>query len=412
AAAVAAPDVVFLSVDTLRADRLGCYGYELDTSPNLDAFAEEALVFEDCVCEVPLTSPSFGSMLSSRFPRMTGTMRNGLRMPRDVPLVAEAFREGGYQTFCVQSNWTLKADISGLDRGFDVYRDDFNKKRWGFFIPERYADDVTDIALKLLRRRDKDRPLFCWIHYSDPHEPYRFHKKYNPSNRNLKGLDKFTETRVSYDSEVAFTDHHIGRLLKAIPMEETVVLFVADHGESLHEHDYVGHGRKLYQPGLHIPLMIRAPGVDPGRSRAPARGIDIGPTLLALGDLSRMSGMLGTNLIGGAIPAERPRVIETYGGAVPRIPGAGAIMNDIPPMFQGVLLENWKLIVDGKKSELYDLDADPDELANVSDDHGERVTKLRTIVEAWDSITERRKSDEAELTDDDLEALESLGYVD
>ena len=107
AAAFAAPNVVFLSVDTLRADHLGCYGYERATSPNIDALATEGLLYRDCVCEVPLTAPSFGSMLSSRFPRSTGTMRNGLRMPGDVPLITEQFREAGYVTWCVQSNWTL-----------------------------------------------------------------------------------------------------------------------------------------------------------------------------------------------------------------------------------------------------------------------------------------------------------------
>ena len=146
AACVAAPNIVFLSVDTLRADRLGCYGYPLDTSPNLDAFAQGARLFEDCVCEVPLTAPSFGSMLSSRFPRSTGQTRNGLRMPETVPLVTERFRAAGYQTFCVQSNWSLKAHLSGLDRGFDRFEDNLAMKRWGVLKPERYGDKVTSIA--------------------------------------------------------------------------------------------------------------------------------------------------------------------------------------------------------------------------------------------------------------------------
>ena len=159
-AADAAPNVVLLSVDTLRADRLGAYGYPLPTSPQLDAFAAAALLFEDAVCEVPLTGPSMGSMLSSRFPRMTGTTRNGLRMPSSVPLVQEQFQAAGYHTFCVQSNWTLKDKLSGLARGFDVYDDGFRKKRWGFMKAERDGDEVTRLALEYLESRPGDQPFF------------------------------------------------------------------------------------------------------------------------------------------------------------------------------------------------------------------------------------------------------------
>src|SRR5690554_2923150 len=104
------PNILFLTVDTLRADRLGAYGYEYDTTPNLDVLAEAGMVFTNAVCEVPLTAPSFGSMFASQYPRMTGMTRNGLRIPEETPLVAEQFQAAGYQTLCVQSNWTLKSD--------------------------------------------------------------------------------------------------------------------------------------------------------------------------------------------------------------------------------------------------------------------------------------------------------------
>ena len=158
AATAAPPNIVLLSVDTLRADHLGCYGYKLDTSPRIDQFAKQALLFEDCVCEVPLTNPSFGAMLSSRYPRTTGTVRNGLKMPASVPLITQAFRTAGYQTACVQSNWTLRAGLSRLERGFDIYRDDFETKRWGVMKGERYADKVTQVAIEILEDRDKDAP--------------------------------------------------------------------------------------------------------------------------------------------------------------------------------------------------------------------------------------------------------------
>lgn len=411
AAALSAPDVVFLTVDTLRADRLGCYGCEHPTSPNIDRLAGKSLVFENAVCEVPLTSPSFGSMLSSRFPRMTGTTRNGLRMPDSVPLVTEAFKAAGYETFCVQSNWSLKGDLCGLDRGFDTYDDRFTTKRWYVFKTERIADDVTDVALKLLKKRKRDKPLFCWIHYSDPHAPYKRHRKFHFGDKAYRRLTPEEKVRARYDSEVAFTDRHIGRLLKAIP-PGAIIVFLADHGESLYEHDYLGHGRRIYQMGMHIPFMIRAPGIVPARTKAPVRGIDVGPTLLSLARLERLPGMLGLDLSAELPDAKRVRVVETYGGAVPGIPGVRQVMAASGPMRQGVLAQPWKLIIGGRTPELFNLGNDPAELSNLAPERPKEVARLVGLIEEWDKATEKAEEEQAELSEDDIEALETLGYLD
>jgi arylsulfatase A-like enzyme len=411
AACLSAPDVVILSVDTLRADRLGCYGYEYDTSPNLDKFAEDAMLFEDCVTEVPLTSPSFGAMMTSRYPRMNGAARNGLPLPESVPTLAEQFKAAGYYTFGVLSNWTLKAPLSGLARGFDVYEDGFRKKRWGFLKSERYADEVTKISLELLEGRDPGKPFFAWIHFSDPHAPYEFHSKFNPGDRVLRRLSDEESTRARYDSEVAFTDHHIGVVLDAIP-ENAYVLFISDHGESLHEHDYLGHGRRIYQNGVHIPLIIRGPGITPGRTAVPARGIDVATTVLSLAGLPRVDGMLGVDLLNDEVPEDRVRVIETYGGAVPKIPGAKALMASRPPMRQGVLAGDWKLVTGGPAIELFNLAQDPKELTNLADGEQERREALAALIASWDTATAKSDTEAANLSEEDIEALESLGYVE
>ena len=405
------PNVVFLTVDTLRADRLGVYGYELETSPHLDSFAETGLLFEDAACEIPLTGPSFGSMLSGRFPRMTGTTRNGLRMPDSVPLVAERFQAAGYYTFCVQSNWTLKHKLSGLGRGFDHYDDGFHKKRWGFMKAERDGDEVTRLALDCLKERDPEKPFFAWIHYSDPHAPYKMHRKFRPAGKRTWRLDHVEKVRAKYDSEVAFTDNELGKILDALP-ENTAVLFVADHGESLYEHDYLGHGRRIHQTNMHIPLIIRAAGVTPGRSKAPVRGIDIGPTLLGLAGLSKPETMLGLDLIADTLPPARPRVVETYGGAVPNVPGVKQAMADAAPMWQGVFLEGWKLIADGDKHELYYLPDDPGELENRAAEEGVRVEALMKLIQGWEQATPVGDKGAAELDSEDWKALESLGYLE
>ncbi len=410
-AGAAKPSVMFISVDTLRADYLGCYGHEFNSSPHIDAFAKESLVFEDCVCEVPLTNPSFGAMMASRYPRSTGTTRNGLPMPRDVPLLTEAFRAAGYQTGCVQSNWTLRAQLSGLHRGFDTYDQDFHKKRWGFMKPERYADDVTDRALKLLETRDPAKPFFYWIHYSDPHAPYRYHRDLNPRGERLfvsRGEDRI---RIKYDSEVAYTDLHIGRLLEAVPRENTIVIFTADHGESLHEHNYLGHGRRIYQDNHHIPFIIRADAMAPGRSSAPVCTLDFAPTILALAGLPADPGMIGVDLTREQ-PSSRTRFIETYGGAVPKVPGAKAIMADNRPMRRGVIQDGWKLILGGTDTELYYLPDDPGELKNLADNEPDRVREFTRLVSEWDQAHPRGKAGPAKLDKQDLEALRSLGYLD
>lgn len=406
------PNIVLLSIDTLRADRLSCYGYKYPTSPHIDQLAAEGLLFEDALCEVPLTAPSMGSMLSSQFPRMNGTGRNGLRLPDNVTLVTELLSDAGYHTFCVQSNWTLKARLSGIDRGFDVYDDDFHQKRWGIIKPERDGPDVTERALELLASAPEDKPFFAWIHYSDPHAPYEFHREYNHSGKRLFFMSRERKISYRYDTEVSFTDNEVGKILAALP-ENTVVVFVADHGESLFEHDYLGHGRRINQPSMAIPLIIRAPGVTPGsRSTAPVRGIDIGPTLLGLAGLQKTAGMLGLDLLNDEMPRARARVVETYGGAVPNLAIAESLMADADPLWQGVVLEGWKLVNDGRRQYLYHIAEDPYEEKDLSMNHPEKVARLQAHIDEWDAATDRAAMEEEDLTDDDWSALESLGYLD
>ncbi len=406
------PNVVLLSVDTLRADFLGCYGCPYPASPHLDRLAAESLVFEDCTCEVPLTAPSMASMFTSRFPRMTGVTRNGLRLRDDVPAITTVFRDAGYFTLCVQSNWTLKARLSGLDRGFDVYEDGFREKRWGIMKAERAADDVTDVALDLLRQRPAGKPFFAWVHYSDPHAPYEFHKQYAPAGRPRFFMRNQEKVRRKYASEVAFTDAQIARLLEALPLENTAIVFVADHGESLYEHDYLGHGRRIYRHEMRIPFMVRAMGVPPGRSNAPVRGIDAGATLLGLAGLQPAPGMLGTDVLAAPPPPTRVRVFETYGGAVPKLPGARALMAEAPPQFQGATAEGWKLILGNSKAELFYLPDDPGELADLAAREPQRVRDLKELIVRWDDETSRAAGEGAELGVEDMQALEALGYVE
>jgi choline-sulfatase len=413
AAAISAqPNVVLLSVDTLRADHLGCYGYDKPTSPNIDKLAQEGLLFEDAVCDVPLTAPSMAGMLTGHYPRDLGLTRNGVELPESLPTVAERFKDAGYATWCVQSNWTLKSDLSRINRGFDIYRDDFHKGRWGAIKSERPGPEVADIALELLAARDAAKPFFAWIHFSDPHGPYEFHEEFNPSGKRPWRLKTAEKVRVQYDSEVLFTDHHIGRVLKALP-ENTIVVFVADHGESLYEHGYLGHGRRVYHPGIHVPLIIHAPGrVAPGRSSAPVRGADVGPTILGLAGLPALEGAEGVDIIATPPAADRVRIVEAHGGAAIGIPGVKGAMASMEPEGYGVIFKGWKLVVQDNTLELFNLAEDPRELDSRYAAERPRAAEMQELLKAWQAQAPKVDSMAKELTNDDVEALKALGYIE
>jgi choline-sulfatase len=224
-------------------------------------------------------------------------------------------------------------------------------------------------------------------------------------------MDPVSRTRALYDSEVAYMDSFVGQVLAALPQENTFVVFAADHGESLYEHNYLGHGRRLYQSGVRIPLIVHGPGIAPGRSAAPARGLDVGPTLLGLAGLTPLPESMGVDLLRSEPSPKRARIIETYGGAVPRLPGARALMANRPPQRQSVLLEGWKLIVTGPKTELYNLAEDPGELRNLAESSDAKVKELSQLIHEWNERMPRGHSHDPGLGADDLNALESLGYL-
>ncbi|MCX8065479.1 MAG: sulfatase [Candidatus Hydrogenedentes bacterium] len=407
-------NLLLLSVDTLRADYLGCYGFPYPISPNIDFLAERGVVFDNCITEIPLTCPSFSAMLTSNYPRSLGVTRNGLGINRKIKTVPEIFKENGYFTFCVQSNWTLKARLSGLSKGFDIYDDDFHSKRWGLFSSERLADEVTARALEILKGRPQDRPFFGWVHYSDPHAPYTYRKGFDviPPANDKGRKSKKDRVKRNYASEVRFVDEHIGILLKELP-PNTKIVFISDHGESLYEHSYLGHGRKLYQNEVKIPLIIVADDVFPGRLNLPVRGIDIGPTILGLVGIPIPKSFLGVDIFRKEISPHRVRVIETYSGAVPKIPILRFFMKRALPIMQAVLVDEWKLILDGNRCELYNLADDPKELKDLSLEQPTMVDKMVSLIKDWDKKTPFRKNiKEDTLSEEDFEILRSMGYLE
>jgi arylsulfatase len=309
--------VLLVTVDTLRADHLGAYGSERGLTPNLDRLAERALVFSSAYAAAPLTLPSVASLMTGRHPVELGIWSNESLLQTTAPTLAAALGERGWSTAAVIGNWILRR-ACGLGAGFESYDDSLPQReairRW----PERVAADLTDSLLEILARCTEaaDARCFLWGHYQDPHGPYtppaQLRERYLEDERRrpggtdrlpvlddhrgiggipdyqlLEGKREVAFYRAGYAGEIRYLDREIGRLLDALEarglMEQTVIVFAADHGESLGENDqWFAHGEYLTEPLVRVPLMIRAPGLPAGRRDDLASLLDVHATLLEL----------------------------------------------------------------------------------------------------------------------------------
>jgi arylsulfatase A-like enzyme len=277
----------------------------------------------------PLTNPSLCSMFTSLYPHEHGATRNGLRLRPDALSAARVLGRRGYRTAAIVGNWTLRNGISGLGDHFQSYDEVFTRKRWlGLFKGEATAEDLTDAALAWFdgQKNDRRRPFLLWVHYVEPHAPYRLQEE--QADRLRIGGDASRQDR--YDTEVAFADQQIGRLLDRFQRDpelaalaaNTLIVFAADHGESLGEHSYWGHGRNLYEPTLRIPLGLVWPGrIRPGVIDAPALNLDVAPTVLGLAGLPVPGAFHGYDwspvlLRGAEPPRERTMWFQAHKGAV------------------------------------------------------------------------------------------------
>jgi arylsulfatase A-like enzyme len=420
------PDILVITVDTLRADRLSGYGYGRDTSPNLDGLFEGSVVFTDARTVEPLTSPALCSMITATVPHVHGSTRNRLSMRPGLDSLPKRLELHGYTTAAVLGNWTLRDKNSGLGEHFDSFDVVLTRRRWlGLLYGEATGEDLNEHLLDWLRdegRPDEESPLFLWIHYTEPHAPYRFWKDYADqigleSRKNVPAADR-------YDTEVAFVDAVIGELLRSLDREDhlrdTIVVFASDHGESLGEHDYWGHGRHLYEPGLRIPLSFSWPGrIAPGTVDAPALITDIAPTLLGLLDIEEpeifdgydWSGVL---LHGAAVPGGRVTFYQAHKGAV-----VSAQKDELAR--RAGLLEV-AVIDDGVKEILrvgkgrvrrFDLGDDPAEerdLTEKGEAASERLRRwLERVQEGLDTFEDMPVE---ELDEESIERLRALGYVE
>ena len=410
------PNLLLIAVDTLRADRLGAYGYERPTSPEIDQLLKSSVVFEDAHSASSWTLPAFASLFTSLYPSTHGCWQFDNFLSPTFTTLPERLQAAGYLTAGIVSHIFLGRKY-GLGQGFSEYDDSLVQPDFKNSHMQISSPTITDRALKFLNReagRAERRPWFLFLHYFDPHIFYQVHEGISESF----GVER---NRDRYDGEIRFTDQHIGRLLDRMEelrfFQQTIVVFVADHGEEFREHGGVMHGRTLYTEIERIPLAIRVPGERPGRIRAPVRGVDLLPTLLDLLELPR-----------GDQPMVGHSLVELVKGASP--PDAGILMesrlDQLPnATLEAYILGKWKLIVKTPRREdqgrpvsvsLFDRKLDPAEQNNVAEEHPEIVSRmaerLRTAVSnAERAATLFQEGGRLNLSEEELERLRELGYL-
>jgi len=435
------PNILLVTIDTLRADHVSCYGYSLKTTPVLDQLAAEGVRFAHAYTTIPQTGPAHISLFTSTYPHQHGARINGVSYNKEARLLflPQLLKRYGYRSAAFVSAWPLVKRLTDLDRWFDHWDEDLNR-RYQLFNSQRWAEDVTPKAIEWLKG-NHHRPFFLWIHYFDPHEPYELREAFanlpqlrpRPQLNGYGRLDEETRERIrAYDSEVAYTDHHLGRLLRTVDelglRQSTLVIAIADHGESLGEHDYVGHGRHLYQNIVEVPWIMRLPGVVPAGSvvEQPVTILDVMPTVLHLaieragGELQIPFPLEGRNLapaIIGQQPLEEKTVYcLTYAGKKGFLPSWFArlwVDEDTLPLRLGYVMGRRKAIWTPTENrlEIYDLSRDPYELSPATPDRATaqyRAEQLR--LERWYKAT-AQKAGELKLTEKDVEILKSLGYL-
>jgi arylsulfatase A-like enzyme/Flp pilus assembly protein TadD len=395
-------DVVLLTLDTTRADHLGCYGFRGAATPHLDVLARDGVLFQRAYAHVPLTCPSHASLMTGLTPARHGVHDNGgFVLGPEPPTLAEQFVEAGYRTGAFVSAFVLDRRW-GLARGFATYEDELPRpaaaERQPQEMPAVTATVTVSRAMDWLRR-DDGRPVLLWVHLYDPHAPYEppepFAARYRES---------------PYDGEIAYMDTEVGRLLDLVAERRragrpTLVAAIGDHGEALGEHGEVTHNYFIYSATQRVPFMLSLPGYLPegGQIEPVVRGVDLMPTLLDIARLPIPPGLDGQSLVtlitGSRSIEPAPAYLESYH---PRLWwGAHELL--------GLRTDRW-LFIQSPRPELYDVEQDPGELRNLAAQRPvelERLgARLKTMVAEGDPLAGRSQVDV-----ESARQLQALGYV-
>lgn len=392
-------NVMLVTLDTTRADRLGCYGYQKAKTPHLDSLASKGIRFLNAYCQVPLTTPSHCSILSGTYPIFHQVHNNGTYALRsEITTLAEVLKERGFETAAFVSSFTVDSRF-GLDQGFDVFDDKFAEgQAFKALNSERKADEVFE-PFSLWLDKAHSGQFFCWVHFFDPHFPYDPPSPYK---------EEFADN--PYDGEIAYMDDYVGKIVEKLREKNiignTFLILAGDHGEAFGEKVEAGHGIFLYEGTMRVPLILYAENHLPeGMIVKPrVRLIDLMPTVLDMLTIPADKDIQGISLlpfIAGKKKESLSSYIETY------FPRENYGWSELVGLISG----DWKYIR-APKEELYNLKTDPQEVRNVIDEEKKIAQEKRVMLEEMiirnSSVLQSGKR---KITAEEKERLMSLGYI-
>jgi arylsulfatase A-like enzyme/Tfp pilus assembly protein PilF len=404
------PNIILITLDTTRADRMGFLGSNRGLTPNLDALARQSVVFTRAYAQVPLTTPSHASLLTGTYPQFNHVEDLGAPLTKELPYLPDLLHGHGYHTaaFIGAAILDPASTAPGFERGFDLYDAPFHQRKEGedrYKSIERRAEDVANYALDWLRVHQQ-RPFFIWLHFYDPHDPY------DPPEP-FKTRFAFAQ----YDGEIAYTDSVVGSFLDVLRnhglYENTVIAIAADHGEAFGEHGEERHGMFLYDETIHVPLLLKLPAGRSGGKRVEERVAlaDVAPSLLEEAGIAPPATMQAHSvvpLIGEAKAAAAEK------GKAPEGP-VYSETNYGHRTFGWAELRSWRtakyFYVQAPKRELYDELSDPGALQNLAASSKAVADTLESQMDIFQQKTSSDRTVQPKLDPAQAEKLRALGYL-
>jgi len=378
--------VLLITIDTIRADRVGAYGYPRARTPTIDAIATNGVLFERAYAAAPITLPSHATLLTGKYPPGHGARDNGIRMSATVRTLATELHARGCRTAAFVAAFPLDHQF-GLDRGFDVYGDHLGRRPDGRPADERPASDVAAEASAWLSA-NATQPFFAWVHFFDPHAPY--------------AGDPSRPTFDRYDDEIATVDRAIARIWKSVEaLHDTLVVIAGDHGEAFGEHGEYAHSIFVYDTTLRVPLVISGEAARGGRRvDEPVTLADVAPTVMHLtgGTMPEVDGIDLTSALNGTPLASRELYAESF---APLVEFGWAPLSS-------VRRGKWKFVA-APRPELFDVDADPDERSNLAGAQASTATDLAARIDRYSPAMLPTLSFAA--AGQSADRLRALGYV-
>ena len=465
------PNVVLIVLDTQRVDRLGCYGYPKRTSPRLDAFAEDALVFDNAISAAIWTLPSHASIFTGLFPSEHGATYAHRWLDEDFTTMAEVLAAEGYETVAFSNNYWVSS-ITNVTQGFDrVLRpasihysrgnsiSEFADKvlypaglvgKWvGVWTAEDTGAKYTNqLVTRWLDTRDPSRPFFLFVNYMEPHDPYRPHLPHRelfvsardigtsyrttwgmPQEFSLLGRDVYTERELDllnevYDGETRLTDDYVGELLERlagrVAFDDTLIIITSDHGENLGDHHLQGHAHCVYDTVAHVPLIVRYPRrLAPGRNAELVQTTDLLPTVMDVvrGEPFAMPSTSGRSLLSSG-PTTDVAVVERMAPQSLAVSDRGFDATPFLGSIRAIRVGPWKYLVwESGREELFNIADDPAETTNLIDRRIDIADSMRERLAGWIAASRPYAAGDTAGSPDAVEEdarrkLRALGYID